>query len=140
MITFHLKKGIKFHDGSDFNADAVAYNFTWLKETKRLQYGEKVKSIDIVDPYTVRLRLTEYNNMLIHGLGWVFMWSKVALTTKTPDYLRETPWAQGRSGSSNGGVTTTSNGKGTRITGRRAGPISTASRLGTYRILSPHRR
>jgi ABC-type transport system substrate-binding protein len=91
MITFHLKKGIKFHDGSDFNADAVAYNFTWLKETKRLQYGEKVKSIDILDPYTVRLRLSEYNNMLIHGLGWVFMWSKVALTTKTPDYLRGNP-------------------------------------------------
>ncbi|MGD0661002.1 MAG: ABC transporter substrate-binding protein [Syntrophorhabdales bacterium] len=95
MITFHLKKGIKFHDGSDFNADAVAYNFTWLKETKRLQYGEKVKSIDIVDPYTVRLRLTEYNNMLIHGLGWVFMWSKVALTTKTPDYLRGNPVGTG---------------------------------------------
>ena len=95
MITFHLKKGIKFHDGSDFNADAVAYNFTWLKETKRLQYGEKVKSIDIVDPYTVRLRLTEYNNMLIHGLGWVFMWSKVALTTKSPDYLRGNPVGTG---------------------------------------------
>ena len=95
MITFHLRKNIKFHDGSDFNADAVAYNFNWLKDTKRLQYGDKVKSIEILDPYVVRLHLSEYNNMLIHGLGWVFMWSKVALTTKSPDYLRANPVGTG---------------------------------------------
>ena len=94
-ITFHLRKAIKFHDGTDFNADAVAFNFTHFKELKRLQYGEKVKSVEILDPYVVRLRLTEYNNMLIHGLGWFFMWSKQALTTKSPDWLRANPVGTG---------------------------------------------
>jgi ABC-type transport system substrate-binding protein len=94
-ITFHLRKAIKFHDGTDFNADAAAFNFTHFKELKRLQYGEKVKSVEILDPYVVRLRLTEYNNMLIHGLGWFFMWSKQALTTKSPDWLRANPVGTG---------------------------------------------
>ncbi len=94
-ITFHLRKGVKFHDGTELNADVVAFNFKYLKDLKRLQYGEKVKSIDILGPYTVRLQLTEYNNMLVHGLGWVFMWSKQALTTKSVDWLRANPVGTG---------------------------------------------
>jgi len=43
----------------------------------------------------VRLYLTEYNNQLIHGLGWVFMWSKQALSTKSPDWLRANPVGTG---------------------------------------------
>jgi len=33
--------------------------------------------------------------MLIHGLGWVFMWSKQALSTKSPDWLRANPVGTG---------------------------------------------
>lgn len=55
-LTFHLKKGVKFHDGTELNADAVKSdfefgmgnpNFSAIKAVANLQ------SIDAVDEYTV---------------------------------------------------------------------------------------
>ena len=77
-ITFKLKKGIKFHDGSDFNAEVVAWNYRYAKETKRLQYDSKLLSVDVLDDYTVRLNITQYTNQIIHSFGWVPIFSKVA--------------------------------------------------------------
>jgi len=94
-ITFHLRKGIKFHDGSELNAEQVAWSFNFAKEVKRLQYGSKLKSVEILDDYTVRLHLTEYNNQIIHSFGWQFMWSKKAYTTKDKDWLRVNPIGTG---------------------------------------------
>lgn len=66
--TFHLRQGVKFHDGSDFNADAVIANFD------RMAMGVKSSSfypLDIdahypnldtyekMDEYTVRLTFTQ---------------------------------------------------------------------------------
>src|SRR5262245_39730926 len=55
--TFHLKKDVTFQDGSDFNANAVKWT---IERDKRLNQGAAyiwapVKSIDVVDPLTVRL-------------------------------------------------------------------------------------
>ena len=95
MITFRLRKNIRFHDGTEFNADAVAYNIQWLGETGKLQYWDNVKSVEIIDAYTVRLHLIAYNNMMIYSLCLVKIFSKQALTTQSVNWLRGHPVGTG---------------------------------------------
>jgi peptide/nickel transport system substrate-binding protein len=62
-ITFHLKKGIKFHDGTPFNAEAVKYN---LEATANSDYWgayslKVVNSYDVIDEYTLQANLDGFN-------------------------------------------------------------------------------
>ncbi len=56
-----LKKGIKFHDGTDFDAKDVKYTFDRIRNHKaRSPYRnrlEGIRSVDVVDNHTVRVRL-----------------------------------------------------------------------------------
>lgn len=67
-ITFMLRKGVKFHDGTDFNAEAVKWNLEVIKDLKKEL--KIIDSIDVVDTYTVRLNLSEYSNTLLYHLAW----------------------------------------------------------------------
>src|SRR5215212_5876903 len=61
VYTFHLREGIKFHDGTEFNAEAVKYNLDrYQKEDSfRSTEVEPIKSVEAVDEYTVRVTLSE---------------------------------------------------------------------------------
>ena len=67
-ITLPLRKGVKFHDGTDFNADAAVYNLNLHKNGVRNDL-KVVTSIDIIDDYTIRLNLSEYDAKLLNGLA-----------------------------------------------------------------------
>ncbi len=55
--TFHLRKGVKFHDGTEFNAEAVKFNLDDYKIKGSNRAGElrNVKAINVIDAYTVEL-------------------------------------------------------------------------------------
>ncbi len=57
--TFHLRKGVTFHDGEPFNAAAVKYSIERTMKMKKGAYyiWSPVKEISVVDDYTVQFHL-----------------------------------------------------------------------------------
>ena len=94
-MTFRLRKGIKFHDGSDLNAEVCAWNLQLVKDTKKMQFADQVKSIEVVDDYTVVLHLTQYHNQMRFAYGFTRMFSKAAYEKYGKEWCRTHPVATG---------------------------------------------
>jgi peptide/nickel transport system substrate-binding protein len=69
-ITITLKKGIKFHDDTDFNAEAVKWNFQQFIDNERSEFTG-LTSMDVIDNYTVRLNFSVWNNSFISQFPFV---------------------------------------------------------------------
>jgi peptide/nickel transport system substrate-binding protein len=68
--TFKLRQGVKFHDGTPFNADAVVFSFErqYNKDSPYYKYGEweywtymytGIKDVRKIDDYTVKIDLKD---------------------------------------------------------------------------------
>ncbi len=70
---FHLRKGVKFHNGRELRAEDVQYSLNRVLDPKTASPGRSyissVKAIDVVDPYTVRVTLTAPLPSLLDGLS-----------------------------------------------------------------------
>lgn len=69
---FHLRKGVKFHNGRELTAEDVQYSLGRVLDPKTASPGRSyislVTSIDVVDRYTVKLRLSAPLASLLDGL------------------------------------------------------------------------
>lgn len=59
--TFHLRKGVKFTDGSQWNADVAKKNFDSVLKHKKdhswLESLNQIKSVDVIDEHTIKMTL-----------------------------------------------------------------------------------
>jgi peptide/nickel transport system substrate-binding protein len=76
-ITLTLRKGVKFHDGSDLNASVVKWNFDFLINNKTGDWA-KASSAEVIDDYTVKVNLNTYINSIMSTIGGTFVVSKAA--------------------------------------------------------------
>jgi peptide/nickel transport system substrate-binding protein len=74
--TFHLRKGVKFHDGSPMTAKDVVYSLGRLVDEKvgaslrsRLKGSFDGKSLEAVDVYTVKIHMFRRDTMLDQPLS-----------------------------------------------------------------------
>ncbi|MCJ7656729.1 MAG: ABC transporter substrate-binding protein [Candidatus Atribacteria bacterium] len=79
-ITFQLREGVKFHDGTDFNADAVIFSFARQYDLSHsyYQYGKwnlwgyifyDVDRMEKIDTYRVKLILKRPNVSILTSLA-----------------------------------------------------------------------
>src|SRR5712691_9044788 len=93
---FHLHEGVKFHDGTDFNAQAAKWNIdrildpevkSWIRT-----YYDDIEQVEAVDKYTLRIRMKEPSGALPIAIGGYFqgilMTSPKAFETYGQDWLR----------------------------------------------------
>ena len=73
---FKLRHGLKFHNSDPFTAEDVKFSFLRAKSARILK--EKLRDIEIVDPYRVRFHLNEpfpdfmaFYGTLATGAGWI---------------------------------------------------------------------
>ncbi len=65
-MIMRLRKGVKFHDGSDFNAQVAKWNMDLMIAAKvTLDWT----SIDVVDDYTIRVNFPAYKNTILTNMA-----------------------------------------------------------------------
>jgi peptide/nickel transport system substrate-binding protein len=95
-VTFQLREGVKFTDGTDFNADAVKFCWDQMLQAKLPSFA-LVTSVEVVDPLTVKVMLRQWDNTFLANVarGDAAIYSPTAFQEMGPDEMMTNPVGTG---------------------------------------------
>lgn len=94
-LTFTLRDGVTFHDGSELTADSVKFTFERLQEvgTKSPIYEEvnKITGMEVVDPLTIRLTFSEPSATFLNAISNAYgaILPQAAVESAGDDFARQ---------------------------------------------------
>ena len=94
-LTLKLHEGIKFSDGTDFNADAVIWNFQQMIDFGKQSELVNPESFEKADDYTVVLKYSEWANTWADTVGEVRIYSPAAYEANGDDWAAINPVGTG---------------------------------------------
>ena len=71
--TFHLKEGVKFHDGEPFNAKTIEWWIPKFAGTENEYLVAAIDKVEVVDDLTVRFVMKHPDANLLYNLSSAFM-------------------------------------------------------------------
>ncbi len=91
---FHLRRGVKFHNGKELDADDVKYSLERVLDPAVGSAGRgdllMINKIDVVDKYTLRITLNEPTGPFLHALAGRYNAVIPKDSAPTGDVLRRT--------------------------------------------------
>jgi peptide/nickel transport system substrate-binding protein len=88
-VTFHMRQGVTFHDGTPWNAAAAAWNLQKYKDGN--MFGGTTnfwKSWEVLGEYTLKVNYTTWSNHLIRSWENYFMVSPTAFDVHGIEWMR----------------------------------------------------
>ena len=87
---FKLRKGVKFHDGSELTADDVVFSINRVPQRSQqpgpfTAYTKAIQNIEIVDPYTLRFKYAAPYPLAPNDLSTIYIVSKKAAANATTE-------------------------------------------------------
>ena len=92
---FKLRRGVRFQDGTPFNADAVVLNMEYFKRApvKYSKIDEVFDRVEKIDDYTVRFHLTEKYGSFMNDAIWMQFYTRTYLeTNEDPETQQKVGW------------------------------------------------